>query len=190
MFFRLTLENCQVCNDVECSMDSLEIIQNACSDNLPLSSLMSMPVSMSADADVNRYIRTINSDYSYQLAEMTLFQFPNTSESKLKIIIIFLILKLNNWNESLVTVACDIALRPKQALDAYELRHISKNIKFFTLPILYCNLCNPFNLDLRCASLCGVKFVFQKKWREEEGGAEVRIERVAEIISNNLSRDR
>ena len=43
-----------------------------------------MPVSMSADADVNRYIRTINSDYSYQLAELTLFQFPNTTESKLK----------------------------------------------------------------------------------------------------------
>ena len=65
-------------------MDSLDIMQNACSDDLPLSSLMSMPVSMSADADVNRYIRTINSDYSYQLAELTLFQFPNTTESKLK----------------------------------------------------------------------------------------------------------
>ena len=65
-------------------MDSLNIMQNACSDDLPLSSLMSMPVSMSADADVNRYIRTINSDYSYQLAELTLFQFPNTIESKLK----------------------------------------------------------------------------------------------------------
>ena len=40
-----------------------------------------MPVSTSAD--VNQYIKNINSDYSYQLAELTLFQFPNTTESKL-----------------------------------------------------------------------------------------------------------
>ena len=26
-----------------------------------------------------------------------------------------------------------------------------------------CNLCNPFNLDLRCASLCGVELVFKKR---------------------------
>ena len=62
-------------------MDSVDIMQNACSDNLSLSSLMSMPVSTSAD--VNQYIKTINSDYSYQLAELTLFQFPNTNESEL-----------------------------------------------------------------------------------------------------------
>ena len=79
--FRLIMENCQACNDVDCTMDSLDIMQNACSDNLPLSSLMSIPVSTSAD--VNQYIKNINSDYSYQLAELTLFQFPNTTESKL-----------------------------------------------------------------------------------------------------------
>ena len=134
MFFRLTLENCQVCNDVECSNDSLDIMQNACSDNLPLSSHMSVP--LSEWTGVNQYINTINSDYSYQLAELTLFQFPNTTESKLKNSnYFFLILKLNNCNESLVTVACDIALRPKQAIDAYKLRHISKNMEFFTIPI-------------------------------------------------------
>ena len=82
MFFRLTLENCQVCNDVECSNDSLDIMQNACSDNLSLSSHMSVP--LSEWTGVNQYINTINSDYSYQLAELTLFQFPNTTESKLK----------------------------------------------------------------------------------------------------------
>ena len=29
------------------------------------------------------------------------------------------------------------------------------------------NLCNPFNSDLRCASLCGVDFVFKKERREK-----------------------
>ena len=41
------------------------------------------------------------------------------------------------------------------------------------------NLCNSFNPDLPCASLCGVEFVFKKKGKE--GAAEVRIERVTEI---------
>jgi len=99
--FWLILENCQACNDGECTMDSLDIIQNACSDNLSLSSHMSMPLSTSAE--VNQYINTINSDYSYQLAELTLFQFPNTTE---------------------ITIACDIALRPRQAIDAYNLSNI------------------------------------------------------------------
>ena len=97
-----------------------------------------MSVPLSEWTGVNQYINIINSDYSYQLAELTLFQFPNTKESKLKIAISFLILKLNNWNEFLVTVACDIALRPKQAINAYKLRHISKifdQLDFFTIPI-------------------------------------------------------
>ena len=38
------------------------------------------------------------------------------------------------------------------------------------------NLCNPFNPDIRCASLCGVDF------EGKESAVNVRIERVAEII--------
>lgn len=119
--FRLILENCQACNDGECTMDSLDIIQNACSDNLSLSSHMSMPLSTSAE--VNQYINTINSDYSYQLAELTLFQFPNTTEW-VKTTITF------SNNKSLVTIACDIALRPRQAIDAYNPRLVSKILDF------------------------------------------------------------
>ena len=103
-------------------MDSLDIIQNACSDNLSLSSHMSIPLSTSAE--VNQYINTINSDYSYQLAELTLFQFPNTTESELKSTITF------SNNKSLVTIACDIALRPRQAIDAYNPRLVSKILDF------------------------------------------------------------
>jgi len=44
-----------------------------------------------------------------------------------------------------------------------------------------CNLCNPFNLDIQCASLCGVELVFKKERRGKEGAVEVRIERVTEI---------
>ena len=40
-----------------------------------------------------RYINTIGSDYSYQLAQMTFFQFPNTPESKLEIIFSWVL----NW---------------------------------------------------------------------------------------------
>ena len=43
------------------------------------------------------------------------------------------------------------------------------------------NLCNPFKHDLRCASLCGVEFVFPKERRGKEGAAEVMFERVTEI---------
>ena len=77
---RLTLENCQACRDNECSLDSLKIIENACTDDLSLASLMSDPLSTSTDT--NDLIKTVNSDYSYQLAELTLFQFPNTAESE------------------------------------------------------------------------------------------------------------
>ena len=71
-----------MCQNADCSSDSLEIIQNACTDNTSLSSMMSTP--LSASTDVNQYIDEINSDYSYQLAELTVFQFPNTPESKFK----------------------------------------------------------------------------------------------------------
>ena len=46
------------------------------------------------------------------------------------------------------------------------------------------NLCNPFKYDLRCASFCGVEFVFTKERREKEGAAEVIFERVTDIISD------
>ena len=80
MYLRLTLDNCQACKDANCTNDSLDIIQNACTDNLSLSALMTIPLSTSIDT--NAFINTINSEYSYQLAEMTLFQFPNTDESE------------------------------------------------------------------------------------------------------------
>ena len=78
--FRLTLESCKVCKGTDCTGDSVEIIKNACSDGTQLSTFISTP--LSTMPDVNTYIDTINSDYSYQLAQMTLFQFPNTPESK------------------------------------------------------------------------------------------------------------
>ena len=83
MTFRLTLETCKVCKGGDCTGDSVEIIKNACSDGTQLSTFISTP--LSTLPDVNTYINTINSDYSYQLAEMTLFQFPNTDKSKFKI---------------------------------------------------------------------------------------------------------
>ena len=80
-FFRLTLENCKVCEDNDCKMNSLEMIKGACSDNTSLSLFMSRPLSSSTE--VNQYINQINSEYSYQLAQMTLFQFPKSDQSKL-----------------------------------------------------------------------------------------------------------
>lgn len=80
MYLRLTLDNCQACKDANCTSDSLDIIKNACTDNLSLSALMAIPLSTSIDS--NGFINIINSEYSYQLAELTLFQFPNTNESE------------------------------------------------------------------------------------------------------------
>ena len=74
------MENCQACRDNECSLDSLKILENACTDGLSLASLMSDPLSTSTDT--NDLIKTVNSEYSYQLAELTLFQYPNTAESE------------------------------------------------------------------------------------------------------------
>ena len=78
---RLALDSCKVCKGTDCTSDSVEIIKNACSDGMALSAFVSTP--LSTEPLVNQYINTINSDYSYQLAQMTLFQFPNTPESKL-----------------------------------------------------------------------------------------------------------
>ena len=77
---RLTLETCKVCKDTDCASDSIEIITTACTDDSLLSTLMSTP--LSTDETTNLYINEINSEWSYQLAEMTLFQFPNTPQSK------------------------------------------------------------------------------------------------------------
>ena len=70
-----------MCQDTDCSSDTLAIIKDACSDNTVLSTQMSIPLSTSTD--VNEYINAINSDYSFQLAEFTTFKFPNNSEGKL-----------------------------------------------------------------------------------------------------------
>ena len=75
---RLTLENCKVCKESDCTGDSLEIIQNACSDTTQLSNFVSTP--LSTNTTTNELINSINSEFSYQLAEMTLFKFPNSEK--------------------------------------------------------------------------------------------------------------
>ena len=69
-----------VCSDANCTGYTLDIIKDACADDTLLSTHMSNPLSTSTE--VNSYINTINSDYSFQLTELTLFQFPNNPESK------------------------------------------------------------------------------------------------------------
>ena len=54
--------------------------------------------------------------------------------------------------------------------------------KHFLISKRIYNLCNPFKYDLRCASLCGVEFVFTNERREKGGVAEVIFERVTKII--------
>ena len=67
-----------VCKDADCTSNTLEIIKVACFDNTILSTQMSIPLSTSTD--VNEYINAINSDYSFQLAELTTFKFSNNPE--------------------------------------------------------------------------------------------------------------
>ena len=74
------METCMVCQDADCASDTLDIIKDACFDNTVLSTHMSVPLSTSTD--VNEYINEINSDYSFQLAELKTFKFPNNPESK------------------------------------------------------------------------------------------------------------
>ena len=83
--FRLALEKCKVCKGTDCNGESIEIINNACSDGTQFATFISIPVS--ASSTTNQYINTINSEYSYQLAELTLFQFPDTPGSKSYIIV-------------------------------------------------------------------------------------------------------
>ena len=44
------------------------------------------------------------------------------------------------------------------------------------------NLCISLNVDIRFASLCGVKFVFKQERRGTEGAAKVRIERFLQFL--------
>ena len=69
------MESCMVCQNADCTSETLDIIKDACFDNTVLSTQMSIPFSTSTD--VNEYINAINSDYSFQLAELTIFKFPN-----------------------------------------------------------------------------------------------------------------
>ena len=115
------MENCKVCKNSDCTGDSLDIIQNACTDSTQLgcpdfsfatislavlvfffihfggpiisrtfdeklSTFMSTPLSTSTVT--NEYINSINSEFNYQLAEMTLFQFPNSEKCKFFMLII------------------------------------------------------------------------------------------------------
>jgi len=96
--FWLSLDNCKVCKSTDCTGDSLQIIKNACFDSLQLSSLMSIPLSTSTTT--NEYIDSINSEFNFQLAELTVFQFPDSNQ---------------------LTISCDIGLSPKQTVDEYKL---------------------------------------------------------------------
>ena len=114
------MEKCKVCKNSDCTGDSLDIIQNACTDSTQLgcpefsfaticlsvlvffvihfedlilsrtsseklSTFMSTPLSTSTVT--NEYINSINSEFNYQLAEMTLFQFPNSDKCKFLMLI-------------------------------------------------------------------------------------------------------
>ena len=78
--FRFALENCKVCADSDCTGESIDIIKNACLDDVELNSFVSMPLSTSSST--NDYINTVDSEFSFQLIEMTLFKFPYSDESK------------------------------------------------------------------------------------------------------------
>ena len=77
---RLALESCKVCADKNCTGESVDVIKNACFDDVELASFVSMP--LSTLSITNDYIQTIDSEFSFQLVEMTLFKFPSSDESK------------------------------------------------------------------------------------------------------------
>ena len=77
---RLVLENCKVCADKNCTGESVDIIKNACLDDVELASFVSMP--LSTLSTTNDYIETIDSEFSFQLVEMALFKFPSSDESE------------------------------------------------------------------------------------------------------------
>ena len=58
----------------------MDIIKDACLDDVELDSFVSMP--LSTLSTTNAYIETIDSEFSFQLVEMTLFKFPSSDESK------------------------------------------------------------------------------------------------------------
>ena len=77
---RFALENCTVCADKNCTGESVDIIKDACFDDVELASFVSMPLSKLSTT--NDYIKIIDSEFSFQLVEMTLFKFPQSDESK------------------------------------------------------------------------------------------------------------
>ena len=77
---RFALESCKVCADKNCTGESVDIIKNACFDDVELASFVSMP--LSSLSTTNDYIKVIDSEFSFQLVEMTLFKFPSSYESK------------------------------------------------------------------------------------------------------------
>ena len=76
--FWLSFENCEICSTSNCSDGyTLDFIRDACSDQAQLSNLVSIPNSNSSQA--NDFIDSINSEYSFQLVELQLFHFSNSS---------------------------------------------------------------------------------------------------------------
>ena len=74
------MENCTVCADKNCTGESVDIIKDACFDDVELASFVSMP--LSTLSTTNDYINIIDSEFSFQLVQMTLFKFPQSDESK------------------------------------------------------------------------------------------------------------
>ena len=58
----------------------VDIIENACSDSLEFASFMSKPISTLPTT--NKYIESVNSEFNFQLSEMTLFKFHNSNQRK------------------------------------------------------------------------------------------------------------
>ena len=80
---------------------------------------MSMPLSTSTTT--NEYIDSINSEFSFQLAEMTVFQFPNSDQRKFQIIFLTNFHQLSANIKISVTISCEIGLSPKQSINQYKL---------------------------------------------------------------------
>ena len=76
-----------------------------------------MTIPLSTSITTNEYIDQINSAFNFQLAELTVFQFPDTEKCK-QIIYTPLKMMIQSY---LVTVSCEISLSPKQTADQYKL---------------------------------------------------------------------
>ena len=90
------MDNCKVCADNDCNGESVDIIKNACFDDVGMNSFVSIPLSILStlsniadsnmvDSTTTDYIKTIDSEFSFQLVEMTLFKFPYSDEGKYSI---------------------------------------------------------------------------------------------------------